>query len=144
VATTPAFRTAYKRRRCLVLEDGYYEWLRVGKVKQPNLYEFDAGKPFALAGLWEQWCDKDAPPQETCSLITTDANKLTQEVHGRMPVILDSVDYDAWLNSESGDVAHMLAPFDPDRMGGQSGEHLRQTRTSTNMAKLGMPGDAFF
>jgi putative SOS response-associated peptidase YedK len=119
VATKPAFRAAYKRRRCLVLADGYYEWLRVGKIKQPYLYEVDGGKPFALAGLWEQWWgtgDKDAPPLETCSLITTDANKLAQEVHDRMPVILDPVDYDAWLNPESGDAAYMLAPFDAERM----------------------------
>jgi putative SOS response-associated peptidase YedK len=105
VATKPAFRAAYKRRRCLVLADGYYEWLRVGKTKQPYLYEVDGGKPFALAGLWEQWWgsgDKDGPPLETCSLITTDANKLIQEIHDRMPVILDPVDYDAWLNPESG------------------------------------------
>ena len=55
MATKPAFRAAYKRRRCLVLTDGYYEWLRVGKSKQPYLYELDCGKPFALAGLWESW-----------------------------------------------------------------------------------------
>ncbi len=119
VATKPAFRTAYKRRRCLMLADGYYEWLRVGKLKQPYLYEVDGGKPFALAGLWEQWLgtgDQDAPPLESCSLITTEANKLAQEVHDRMPVILDPVNYDAWLNPESGDVACMLAPFDADRM----------------------------
>jgi len=119
IATKPAFRTAYKRRRCLVLADGYYEWLRVGKSKQPYLYEVDGGKPFALAGLWEQWWgtgDKEAPPLETCSLITTDANKLAQEVHDRMPVIVDPVDYDAWLNPESGDVAYLLAPFEADRM----------------------------
>jgi putative SOS response-associated peptidase YedK len=116
VATKPAFRTAYKRRRCLVLADGYYEWLRVGKAKQPYLYEVDGGKPFALAGLWEQWGDKESAPLESCSVITTDANKLAQEIHDRMPVILDPVDYDAWLNPESGDVAYLLDQFPADRM----------------------------
>ncbi len=119
VATKPAFRAAYKRRRCLVLADGFYEWLKVGKAKQPYLYEVDGGKPFAIACLWESWWgtgDKESPPLESCSLITTDANKLAQEVHDRMPVILDSVDYDAWLNPESGDVAYMLLPFDTERM----------------------------
>ena len=80
---------------------------------------FDCGKPFALAGLWEQWWgtgDKDAPPLESCSLITTDVNKLAQEVHDRMPVILDPVDFDAWLNPDAGDVAYILAPFDAHRM----------------------------
>ena len=96
-----------------------HEWLRVGKSKQPYLYEVDGGKPFALAGLWEQWWgtgDKEAPPLETCSLITTDANKLAQKVHDRMPVILDPVDYNAWLNPDAGDVAYILAPFDAHRM----------------------------
>ena len=60
--------------------------------------------------------DKDGPPLETCSLITTDANKLAQEIHDRMPVILDPVDYDAWLNPECRDVVYMLTPFDADRM----------------------------
>ena len=98
VAVKPASRAAYKRRRCLVLADGYYEWLRVGKLKQPSLYEVDGGKPFALAGLWEQWWgtgDKDSPPLETCSLLTTEANELARKVHDRMPVILEPVDYDA-------------------------------------------------
>lgn len=119
VATKPSFRAAYKRRRCLVLADGYYEWLRVGKSKQPYFYEVDGGMPFAFAGLWESWWgtgDKESPPLESCTLITTDVNKLAEEVHHRMPVILGPVDYNAWLNPESGDVAYMLAPFDADRM----------------------------
>jgi putative SOS response-associated peptidase YedK len=119
VATKPAFRAAYNRRRCLVLADGYYEWLRVGKIKQPYLYEVDGGKPFALAGLWESWWgtgDKGSAPLESCTLITTEANKLAREVHDRMPVILDPVDYDAWLNPDSGDVSSLLDPFDADRM----------------------------
>ena len=89
VATKPAFRSAFKRRRCLVLADGYYEWQRDGKTKLPWLYEVEGGKPFALAGLWEVWhgSDKgDGPPLESCSLITTDANKLAAKVHDRMPV----------------------------------------------------------
>ena len=117
VAVKPAVRAAYKRRRCLVLTDGYYdEWLRVGKSKQPFLYELDGGKPFALAGLWESWRgtgDKESPPMETCSLLTTDANELARQVHDRMPVILDAADYDAWLNPESSD---LLASFVAERM----------------------------
>lgn len=119
VATKPAFRAPYKRRRCLVLATGYYEWLRVGKAKQPYLYEVEDGQPFAMAGLWEQWWgtgDKESPPLETCTVITTDANELAAQVHHRMPVILEPVDYDAWLHPESGDAAYMLAPFPADRM----------------------------
>jgi putative SOS response-associated peptidase YedK len=95
VATKPAFRAAYKRRRCLVLADGYYEWLRAGKSKQPYLYEIDGGQPFAFAGLWETWrgtAGLDSPPLESCTILTTEANELAQQVHDRMPVILDSVD----------------------------------------------------
>jgi len=122
VATKPAFRSAFKRRRCLVLADGYYEWQREGKTKLPWLYEVDGGKPFALAGLWEAWYGpgkSDGPPLESCSLITTDANKLAAKVHDRMPVILDPVDYNAWLNPENDDtdeLQRLLEPYDPKRM----------------------------
>jgi putative SOS response-associated peptidase YedK len=118
VATKPAFRSAFKRRRCLVVADGYYEWQRDGKVKLPWLYEVNDGAPFALAGLWEVWHGpggSDGPPLESCSLITTDANKLAAQVHDRMPVILDPVDYAAWLDPENNDTAglqRLLEPYD--------------------------------
>lgn len=119
VATKPAFRAAFKRRRCLVLADGYYEWLKVGKSKQPYLYEVDGGKPFAIAGLWESWwgtAGPDTPAVESCTILTTEANELARKVHDRMPVILDEGDYDAWLEPASGDVAHLLTPLSAERM----------------------------
>jgi len=122
VADKPAFRSAFKKRRCLVLADGYYEWLRTGKVKQPYFYEVDGGKPFALAGLWESWrCPEgsDDPPLESCSLITCDANALQAQIHDRMPVILDAADYDTWLGPEVQDretLERLLVPFDSERM----------------------------
>jgi putative SOS response-associated peptidase YedK len=98
IATKPMFRNAFKKRRCLILADGYYEWLRVGKSKQPYLYEVDHGKPFAIAGLWESWRSAlDAAPLETCAIITTEANELARQIHDRMPVILHEDDYQAWL-----------------------------------------------
>lgn len=113
VATKPAFRSAYKKRRCLVLADGYYEWEKTGKAKLPWLYEVDGGQPFAFAGLWEAWHPKDADNElESCTIITTDANELTSQVHVRMPVILDAADYDAWLTEEEVP----LIPFPADRM----------------------------
>jgi putative SOS response-associated peptidase YedK len=114
VATKPAFRTAYKSRRCLVIADGFYEWLREGKSKLPFLYEVDGGKPFAFAGLWESWRDPGKPtqPLESCTIITTDANELARPIHDRMPVIIDPADYDAWLHGER----IPLVPFDPGRM----------------------------
>ena len=115
VATKPAFRSAFKKRRCLIIADGYYEWRKEGKAKLPLYYQIDGGKPFAFAGLWEWWrdpADKDAEPIESCTIITTDANELAKQVHDRMPVILDSEDYGAWLACDE----IPLVPFDADRM----------------------------
>jgi putative SOS response-associated peptidase YedK len=117
VAEKPVFRSAFKKRRCLVLADGYFEWLKEGKDKQPFLYEIDGGKPFAFAGLWEWWPGpkgSEQEPIESCSLITTDANKLASKVHDRMPVILNADDYDTWLDPTIDDRAkleRLLVPF---------------------------------
>jgi putative SOS response-associated peptidase YedK len=114
VADKPAFRSAFKRRRCLVLADGYYEWLNDGNANLLHLYEMDDGRPFALAGLWEAW-----QGIETCSLITTDANELAARVHDRLPVILPDDAYDLWLDPESQDRDKLLSmqrPFPAGEM----------------------------
>src|SRR5262245_19593153 len=122
VATKPAFRAAFKKRRCLILADGYYEWLRQGKAKLPYLYEVDGGQPFAFAGLWEAWRGaegSDSLPLESCSLITTDANELAAQVHNRMPVILDPADYGRWLDpnvQDPSELLPLLAPLPAERM----------------------------
>lgn len=115
VRTAPAFRSAYKNRRCLVLADSYIEWQKVGKERLPTRYEVDGGQPFAIAGLWEAWHDKEnpaVPPVESCTVIITAANTLAATVHDRMPVILDAADYDDWLAGEE----IPLIPFPPERM----------------------------
>lgn len=118
VAEKPAFRSAFKKRRCLILADGYYEWLTEDKAKLPQFYEFDGGKPFAFAGLWEWWPGpKDGPktePVESCTIVTTDANELCCKVHDRMPVILNEADYDCWLDPACDDRAKLeklIKPF---------------------------------
>ncbi len=122
IATKPAFRAAFKKRRCLVVADGYYEWFKQGKAKKPVLYEVDGGAPFAFAGLWEQWWgpdNKDGPPLESCTVVTTDANELASQVHNRMPVILGESDYETWLdpaNQDAENLQQLLAPFSADRM----------------------------
>lgn len=120
VAEKPAFRSAYKQRRCVILTDGYYEWRKEGKQKLPLLYEIEKGQPFALAGLWESWKPRDqtADQQETaaiesCTIITTTANTLASEVHDRMPVILDDDTIDAWINPAANvkELGSLLQPY---------------------------------
>jgi putative SOS response-associated peptidase YedK len=98
VAEQPMFRAAFKRRRCLVLADGYYEWTGPPKKKQPWLFHFKGDAPFAFAGLWECWRPEGQDPVESCSIITSAANELAARCHDRMPVILDPADYAGWLD----------------------------------------------
>lgn len=118
VAEKPSFRAALKKRRCLVVADGYFEWKKTGKAKQPYLFHFDDDRPFALAGLWERW-SKGGEPLETCTIITTDASPLAATAHDRMPVILDGAALDMWLDPEVDDsaaLAGFLRPFEHDAM----------------------------
>lgn len=118
-ATLPAFRDAFRARRCIVPADGFYEWHRVGKTKQPFCFEVNGGELFAFAGLWERWKDVDSKPLETCSILTTTPNAVTSNVHDRMPVILDPSSYDVWLDPGFADVAavaELLRPCDARRM----------------------------
>ena len=135
VATKPAFRSAYKKRRCLVIADGYFEWRKEGKAKLPYLYEIDGGKPFAFAGLWEWWREPGTEGDgiETCSLITTEANTLASEIHDRMPVILDPADYNRWLDPGVADPVDLLKQFPSERMA------VRPVSTFVNNARNSGP-----
>jgi putative SOS response-associated peptidase YedK len=99
-AVKPAFRTALRRRRCLVPADGFYEWQREGREKRPFHMRRQDGAPFALAGLWERWEGPDGSCIDSCALLTTEANVLMQPIHDRMPVILDPPDFDLWLDPQ--------------------------------------------
>lgn len=101
VATKPAFRSAFRKRRCLVPADGFYEWQKLdSKTKQAwHIYRAD-GTPLAMAGLWEHWTGPDGTTLESCSVITTSANEFMSEIHDRMPVILDKSLWNVWLNSD--------------------------------------------
>ena len=99
VTEKPSFREAFKRRRCLVPMEGFYEWARRGDRKRPFYFHMRDGEPFAVAGLWETW-EGDGGTLETCTLLTTEANGLLASYHDRMPVILRPEDYDLWLDSE--------------------------------------------
>ncbi|NJL38695.1 MAG: SOS response-associated peptidase [Leptolyngbyaceae cyanobacterium SM1_4_3] len=110
VSEKPAFRTAFKRRRCLIVTDGFYEWKKVGKQKQPFYFcrsDYPAGgttshrHPFAFAGLWEHWQSSEGDTIDSCTILTTEASDLMESIHNRMPVILDEPDYDCWLSPTS-------------------------------------------
>ena len=111
VATAPAFREAFRHRRCLVPVNGFYEWKKLPDGgKQPYHIGMRDGSPFALAGLWERW-KKGAEPVESFTIITGEPNSLTAALHDRMPVILEPDHWDAWLTAK--DTAAPLAMLQP-------------------------------
>ena len=113
LAEKPAFRTALKRRRCLILADGFYEWKREGARKQPMYFQLDQGQPFAFAGLWESWAAPGQPPLQSCAIITTRPNAVVAPVHDRMPAILPPEAYGAWLAAGELPAAQVLALLQP-------------------------------
>jgi putative SOS response-associated peptidase YedK len=114
VATAPAFREAFRQRRCLVVADGFYEWKKVDrKTRQPYRFVLKDRAPFAMAGLWERWKRGDERIV-SCTIITGPANDLVVPIHDRMPVILDPAVYQDWLDSKVG--TEVLRPFPADRM----------------------------
>lgn len=117
-ATKPAFRDAFRHRRCLVAADGFYEWKRGAKPRQPYYIRLADDRPFALAGLWERWRRGDQVIQ-SCTILTTEANELVAALHDRMPVLLDPEQYDAWLDPAVQDPAQLeplLVPYPAQRM----------------------------
>jgi putative SOS response-associated peptidase YedK len=100
VAEKPAFRAAFRHRRCLVVADGFYEWQKIDGGKQPFYICLQDRRPFAFAGLWEHWKGPDDTIIESCTLLTTQPNELLRPLHNRMPVILQAKDYDLWLDTE--------------------------------------------
>lgn len=112
VAEKPAFRAAFRRRRCLIPADGFYEWEKLPDGgKQPWRVTLEGGKPFAFAGLWEDWLGADGSEVETCTIVTTDAALSIAEIHHRMPVILDPGDFTLWLRGTPDEAAALLHPF---------------------------------
>jgi len=118
VAEKPAYRWSFRKKRCLIPADGFYEWKKEGKLKQPYLIHRQDGKPFAFAGLWSSWKSPDQErPIETFTILTTDANDLLRPLHDRMPVIVDPENFDLWLDPKIEDAAKLqplLAPHAVD------------------------------
>jgi putative SOS response-associated peptidase YedK len=116
VAEKPAYRDSFQRRRCLIPADGFYEWKKAGKAKQPYLIRRRDRRPFAFAGLWSTWRDResrDAAPRETFTILTTSPNDLLRPLHDRMPVILDRRDFAPWLDPANRDTAALQALLQP-------------------------------
>jgi putative SOS response-associated peptidase YedK len=138
VADKPAFRSAFRKRRCLVPADGFYEWQLLPGRKQPFLFRRHDGGPFAIAGLWESWQGPDARPLETCALLTTEANAVVRPVHDRMPVLVSPSDFDRWLAPDAtlADLLPLLRPAADDALtalavAAQTEEHVN----------VGLPAD---
>lgn len=117
----PSFRTAFRRRRCLIPASGFYEWRQDpgAKSKTPMYIRLKTGKPFALAGLWERWESKDGSTIFSCTIITTQPNELMQSIHNRMPAIISPQSYFQWLNpgeAHPDELSALLQPYPASEM----------------------------
>lgn len=121
VTEKPSFREAFRRRRCIIPADGFYEWRRAAGGKQPFFFHMRDDRPFGFAGLWERWEGEDGQVIDSCAILTTVANDVLRPIHDRMPVILSPEDYVLWLD---GDVRkgslreELLRPFPASEMEG--------------------------
>ena len=119
VAEKPAFRAAYKYRRCIVPADGFYEWQKRDGGKQPYFIRMKDDRPFGIAGLWERWESPDGSVVESCTLLTTEPNERLRPLHNRMPVILAPEDYEPWLDVQGASplvLQALLKPYPASQM----------------------------
>lgn len=107
----PMFREAFRKRRCLIPADGFYEWKNTAGGKQPWRIERADGAPFAFAGLWDRWRGRDGRVIESCAIITTDANETMRPIHDRMPVILDIGRFGPWLEASPVAASDLIEPW---------------------------------
>ncbi|MDH3866623.1 MAG: SOS response-associated peptidase [Desulfobulbaceae bacterium] len=114
----PSFREAFKKRRCLIATDGFYEWKHSGKAKQPIYVHMKNGAVFGFAGLWESWNSPDGSIVKSCTIVTTAPNRLISEIHDRMPAILPPEQYQTWLQDSTPDhlLQKLLRPYPPEEM----------------------------
>jgi len=132
----PAFREAIRRRRCVVLADGFYEWEKRGKERIPHYIQRDGGAPIALAGLWASWSSASGTALETCALVTGPAHDLLSPVHHRMPLVIDETALGAWLSPATlgaAAVAELLVPH------AATGWTMREVSKRVNSAALDDP-----
>jgi len=116
VADKPSFRNAFRRHRCLVPADGFYEWRVTGSGKRPVHIGRKDGATFGFAGLFERWLAADGAVLDTCTILTTHANDLLRPLHERMPVIVAPEHYARWLDAANVEVMDLLAPYPSEVM----------------------------
>ncbi|MBW4663383.1 MAG: SOS response-associated peptidase [Chroococcus sp. CMT-3BRIN-NPC107] len=119
VSEKPSFKAAFKRRRCLIIADGFYEWQRLEGKKQPYYFRLKSSQIFAFAGLWEYWKSPDEQIINSCTILTTAANDLLRPIHERMPVILEAKNYELWLDPQVENpekLQPLLQPYQADLM----------------------------
>jgi len=119
VREKPSFRNAFRRHRCLIPANGFYEWQRQERGKQPYFVRMNDGRLFAFAGLWDRWESPDKGVIETCTILTTASNAVLSSIHDRMPVILPPGEYDRWLDPallDTDSLATLLVPFPAENM----------------------------
>jgi putative SOS response-associated peptidase YedK len=122
IADKPAFRAAFKYRRCLIPTNGFYEWKKERTGKQPFFFGITGDKIFAFGGIWERWKSPDGREMESCSILTTESNELLKDIHDRMPLILKPEDYALWLDPQvkSADaLTKLFEPFPSEFMSGR-------------------------
>ena len=115
----PSFKDAFKKRRCLIIADGFYEWVAKNKKKVPYHFSLKSGAPFGFAGLYETWTSPDNQTIKTCTIITTDANELVGPIHDRMPVIVPRDKEARWIDPGMQDpkgLASVLKPYPAEEM----------------------------
>ncbi len=136
IAEKPSFRAAFRRRRCLIPADGFFEWQRTSRGKQPLFIHFKNRRPFAFAGLWEQWLSPDGSEILSCTIITTAPNELLKNIHNRMPVILPAESRNLWLDESQPpqNLLSLLKPYPAPEMAFYPVSKLVNSPANDNLA----------
>ena len=119
IAEKNSFKQAFKKRRCLIVASGFFEWKKVGKEKIPMYITLKSRKPISFAGLWEIWKSHEGDEIKSCTILTTVPNKLMEHIHNRMPAIMQSENREQWLDNSSYDKTKLqqtLTPYADDEM----------------------------
>jgi putative SOS response-associated peptidase YedK len=142
VTEKPSFREAFKKRRCIIPADGFYEWQRAGGRKQPYFFHMRDDRPFGFAGLWERWEGNIGEALDTCTILTTEANDMLRPVHDRMPVILHPEEYSLWLGAGERERALLMELLRPYPANGMIGYPVSPLASSPSNRGAGLIAEA--